>query len=65
MEQLSVGAPQSVAPTQALETESFELELLDCGPGYSYGMAESLCACFNCVCGTACLCGCVHQQIEG
>lgn len=64
MQQLSTGTEQTAAPAQAVENESFELEMLDCGPGYSYGMAESLCACFSCYCGSGCLCGCVHESLE-
>lgn len=38
-----------------LETEEFKLEMLDCGPAYSYKDAGSMC--FSCLCGSGCLCG--------
>ncbi|KFE69217.1 hypothetical protein [Hyalangium minutum] len=50
-----------IAPdAKPLETEEFKLEMLDCGPAYSFTDAGSMC--ISCVCGTGCLCGCVSQS---
>lgn len=55
------GSTQPVS-VPAIESEGFALEMLDCGPGYSYGAADNLCACFRCTCGSGCLCGCVTPE---
>jgi hypothetical protein len=53
---------KQIQPTKspdAIESEEFKLEMLDCGPGYTYSNSELMC--FSCFCGSGCLCGCVSQ----
>jgi hypothetical protein len=47
-------------PPEAIETEEFKLEMLDCGPAYKAQDAGALC--FSCVCGSGCLCGSAATQ---
>ncbi|MBZ4409331.1 hypothetical protein K8640_13985 [Myxococcus sp. XM-1-1-1] len=52
----SLPKSQSARSPQNVETEEFKLEMLDCGPGYTYSNSEAVC--FSCFCGSGCLCGC-------
>jgi len=52
------GAPSA----EAIETEEFKLELLDCGPAYK--IQDTGVTCLSCVCGTGCLCGSAALQHE-
>ena len=40
---------------EAIETDTFKLEMLDCGPAYQVNDLGA--TCFNCICGSGCLCG--------
>lgn len=53
-------AVQSPQAPQTVETDEFKLEMLDCGPGYTYSNSEAVC--FSCFCGSGCLCGCMSQS---
>jgi hypothetical protein len=57
MEQIEILVKNpEAAPLDAIETDEFKLELLDCGPAYKIqdtGTTCLSCVCGNCLCGTA------------
>ena len=52
---ITAEATTPIMSPAVIETEEFKLEMLDCGPAYSYKDAGSMC--FSCLCGSGCLCG--------
>ncbi|MDC0707557.1 hypothetical protein POL68_03660 [Stigmatella sp. ncwal1] len=59
----AVPNPQLTRPSAPqVETEEFKLEMLDCGPAYSFTDAGSVC--ISCACGSGCLCGCVSAPSQ-
>jgi hypothetical protein len=59
---LSATSSQPV-PHPAMETEEFQIDMVDFGPAYSYSNAVSVCVC-GCVCGGCAgpFCACISNQ---
>jgi hypothetical protein len=49
---------------QSIETEEFQIDMVDFGPAYSYSTSVSVCVC-GCVCGGCAgpFCACISNEV--
>lgn len=59
----AINLAEASSSAENIETQEFKLEMLDCGPGYTYSSSDAA-TCFSCFCGSGCLCGCMSASAK-